>query len=188
MRTPASVGVGTHPLPDGTLEGSSGLPGVSDRVASAPRLWLRSRPTRRGSTRSQASARGQVKLVATMFASRRHLWRRNVSNRSFGPGSVQRSHLYLERSASLARGLAPVVDEDSVRTPSGVLSGTGNVADRFERLGGFAPQIHPVLLSIRESSTSCCRETLKWRPRTGGRAFVLLASRTVSPKIEKPHG
>jgi hypothetical protein len=39
-----------------------------NRVASAPRLWLRSLSTRRGSTRSLASARVQVKLAATMCA------------------------------------------------------------------------------------------------------------------------
>jgi hypothetical protein len=163
--TPASAGTTAHPLPDGTLEGSHGLPRVSERVASAPRVWLRSLPTRRGSTRSRASARVQVKLVTTVFVFASSF----VTSHRVEP-KLRPTFGAALTSESRASGFAivracPSDDEDSVRTPSGVLSGTGNAADRFEPSGGFAPQIRPKLFSIRESSTSRCGNTLEWHPR-----------------------
>jgi hypothetical protein len=54
-----------------------------------------------------------------------------------------RFHQRLEHPASPARGLAPDVDEDSVRTPSGVLSGTGSAADRLRVEGWLCPANTP---------------------------------------------
>jgi hypothetical protein len=38
---------------------------------------------------------------------------------------------------------------------------------RVSRKGDFAPQSHHRAAWARDSSTSCCSETLKWRPRAG---------------------
>jgi hypothetical protein len=100
--------------PPGNPRGRSQLrPWASNRVASAPRSWLRPRWKRRGSTRSLASARVQVKLVATMFArgavtrdcvpcrtaasakarrSSRSLCQRTVPDDGFGQRPTQRLH------------------------------------------------------------------------------------------------
>jgi hypothetical protein len=160
--------------------GSLGLPRGSDRVASALRLWLRSLSTRRGSTRTPASARVQVKLAATMcaFAS-----------------SLVTSHRVEPKLRPTFD--APLASESSIR-----LRGRPGLPVRTRRLGphsfgralrerkrsrsvralgGFAPQKHPRLLAIRESSTSRCGNTLKWHPRTGEvvRSFCLHLERSV---------
>jgi hypothetical protein len=71
-------------------------------------------------------------------------------------------------------GLAPLDIGGTVRTPSGVCSATGSAAVRFERIGGFAPQIHRKLLSSRESST--CRCGVLWSGAQGhGRSSVRFA-------------
>jgi hypothetical protein len=48
-------------------------------------------------------------------------------------------------------GLAPLDNEGSAHTPSGVCSETGCAVERLESLGDFAPQIHRTLTSLGDS-------------------------------------
>jgi hypothetical protein len=157
------------------------LPRVSERVAST------SLRCRRGSTQpalrlgsGEARCRdGRVCVVTCDFASCRTEASADVRCNAFIP---------LRASGSAVPGACPLRKGDSVRTPSGVLSGTGNVADRFECQVAL-PRKYTSCSSRSGSRGLAAAVILCSGPKgTGGRAFAVLASRAVSPKIEKPHG
>jgi hypothetical protein len=111
--------------------------------------------------------RAERRLRPMSGAQQGHRLQRTVSSRGFGQRSAHATATASSIRLRCRRGLAPFDDGGADRAPSGARTVTGTAAERFEPLGGFAPQIHRLLPSVTEASTSRCGHTLEWHPRAG---------------------